>query len=144
MLGAPLSEVWGENYKPKKNKKKLKPMKPEEMESELLVSVNDKKNFENESSKRHEMLRDDRLIGDNFKPVNYSNSNIVNQTNPYGSLPKTIKDDPDYKEFLDYKNNKNNPIPSEREEIIPKIDMNYQTNELLLYIFTGFFFLNFI
>lgn len=141
MLGAPLSEVWGENYKPKKNKKKSKPMKPEEMESELLVSVNDKQNFEKESSKRNQLLKDDRLIGDSYKPVNYANSNIVTQSNPYGSLPKTIKDDPDYQEFLEYKNNKNNPRPIQREEIIPKIDMNYQMNELLLYIFTGFFFL---
>jgi hypothetical protein len=134
MLGAPLSEVWGENYKPKKKKKNknVTPMGPSEMESELLVSVNDKRN---------QLLKDDRLIGDSYKPVNYANSNIVTQSNPYGSLPKTIKDDPDYQEFLEYKNNKNNPRPIQREEIIPKIDMNYQMNELLLYIFTGFFFL---
>jgi len=143
MLGAPLSEVWGENYKPKKKKKtkSVIPMEPSEMESELLVSVNDKQNFEKESIKRNQLLKDDRLIGDSYKPVNYANSNIVSSSNPYGQIPKTLKDDPDYQEFMEYKKNKNNPRPKVVEEIIPKIDMNYQMNELLLYIFTGFFFL---
>ena len=134
MLGAPLSEVWGENYKPKKKKKNksVTPMKPSEMESELLVSVNEKSN---------DLFKNDVSIGDSYKPINYSNSNIVTPSNPYGQIPKTLKDDPDYQEFIEYKKYKNNPKPVKVEEIIPKIDMNYQMNELLLYVFTGFFFL---
>ena len=148
MLGASLSEVWGDDFKEKKKnkKKKLKPLTPAEMESELLVKDTDRVGFETDEFRRHKMLRDDRFL-DNSKPVNYTNSNIVSSMNPYGKIPEKLEDDPDYNEFLEFKRNKYNSNNSNTnnskghaEELIP-IDMNYQLNELLLYVFTGFFLL---
>jgi hypothetical protein len=146
MLGAPISEVWGDDFKVTKKEKKKKvknskPLTPEEMESELLVPDNEKQNFKTDPFKRQKMLRDDRFVNETYKPISYGNSNIVTAMNPYGQIPRTINDDPDYNEFLEYKRNKYNPKPSQNESLIPKIDMNYQMNELLLYVFTGFFLL---
>ena len=49
MLGAPISEVWGDSFKQTKKEKKKKkisqPLTPEEMESELLVSKDDRRSF---------------------------------------------------------------------------------------------------
>ena len=45
MLGASLSEVWGEDFKIKKKKKKKNitpPMSPDEMDSELLINPSEK------------------------------------------------------------------------------------------------------
>ena len=63
MLGASLSEVWGEDFtiKPKKSKKKkfkVKPLSPDEMESELLIKGEDKPRVMGDQE-RVEMLRND-------------------------------------------------------------------------------------
>ena len=99
MLGASLSEVWGDDFttKPKKVKKKkfkVKPLSPDEMESELLIKEKDKQLLMSDQQ-RVEMLRDDR-----YQNVN---PNVVTQRSPYGRIPKAIEDDPDYKEFMEFK-----------------------------------------
>ena len=145
MLGASLSEVWGEEFqsnpKKKKKKNKSKPLTPNEMDSELLVSASEKKDFQTNEFQRRKLLRDDRFIDEHYKPVYYSNSNVVTSTYPHGSVPKTIKDDPDYNEFLEFKKMKYRGDLNQKKEPILNIDTNHQLNELLLYIFTGFFLL---
>lgn len=145
MLGAPLSEVWGDSFKPtkkvKKKKKISQPLTPEEMDSELLVQDNQKNNFDIDPLKRNKMLRDDRFINESYKPISYNNSNIVSAMNPFGQIPRQLSEDSDYNEFLEYKRNKYNPRPVENKSLIPKMNLDYQMNELLLYIFTGFFLL---
>lgn len=140
MLGASLSEVWGEDFntKPKKIKKKkfkVKPLSPDEMESELLIRDNEKPTLMSDQQ-RVEMLRND------------INPNVVTQRNPYGRIPRGIEDDPDYKEFMEFKSMKNRRRFIEEQErkhtsISPasnyKTNPEEQFNELLLYVFTGFF-----
>lgn len=144
MFGAELSEVW-QDYKPKKNKKKKdKPLTPEDMDSGLL-------------EKREKSLVDERerlssLVDDRDKDYKYErvNPNVVTFEDPYGThvydkksiRPSRIEDDPDYKEFLEFKKNKNSL--KRDKPIIQKSDTsndNEQLNELILYIFTGFFLL---
>lgn len=138
MFGASLEEVWGEKKlnKSKKKKKIKQPLSPNEMESELLVDESKKREFKTNEYTRQSLLRDDRYINDTYKPVDFSNENIVSNLNPLGKTPKKLQDDPDYKEFLEFKKNKK-IIPVETQNI----DKNDQINELLLYVFTGFFFL---
>lgn len=147
MLGASLSEVWGEDFKPKKKikrkKNKLQPLTPDEMDSELLITESDKNQFKTNEYDRRKLLRDDRFLEQNYKPVNHSNSNVVTSTYPHGSAPRTLEDDPDYMEFLEFKKMKyrDQSETIKDKKSIFKIDMNHQLNELLLYIFTGFFLL---
>ena len=140
MLGAPLSEVWGEDFntKPKKSKKKkfkVKPFTPEEMESELLIKKEDKPRVMDDQE-RVLLLRQD------------VNPNVVTQRNPYGRIPRSIEDDPDYKEFMEFKSMKNRRrfIEEQERKHTPVVkEKTYhstseeQFNELLLYVFTGFF-----
>ena len=145
MFGAELSEVW-KDYRPKKKKKKDKPLTPEDMDSGLLLE------------KREKTLVDERerlssLVDDRDKDYKYErvNPNVVTFEDPYGSTlnsrivrPSRIEDDPDYKEFLEFKKNKNSL--KRDKPIIQKSDTlrdnnNEQLNELILYIFTGFFLL---
>lgn len=137
MFGAELSEVW-HDYKPKKNKKKDKPLTPDEMDKSLI---------------KDEKQRLSSLVDDRDKDYRYEriNPNVVTSENPYGSTlrrdivrPSRIEDDPDYKEFLEFKKNKNSKIekPIIKQENIRINDNNEeQLNELILYIFTGFFLL---
>lgn len=145
MFGAELSEVW-QDYRPKKKKKKDKPLTPEDMDSGLLLE------------KREKTLIDERerlssLVDDRDKDYKYErvNPNVVTFEDPYGSTlnsrtvrPSRIEDDPDYKEFLEFKKNKNSlkrdkPIIQKSDTIID--NNSDQLNELILYIFTGFFLL---
>ena len=139
MLGASLSEVWGEDFtiKPKKSKKKkfkVQPLSPDEMESELLIKGEDKPRVMGDQE-RVEMLRND------------INPNVVTQRNPYGRIPRGIEDDPDYREFMEFKSMKNRRrfIEEQERKHTPVIQKGYQStseeqfNELLLYVFTGFF-----
>jgi len=147
MIGASLSEVWGEDFKPqkkaKKKKFKNKPLSPDEMDSGLLIRQSDKPSLQNDRE-RLTLLRDDREEDYTYERIN---PNVVTSSNPYGLdrrnvrevRPSRIEDDPDYQEFLEYKRNKN----SSKREVnrVIKIDEKDQFNELLLYVFTGFFLL---
>ena len=142
MFGAELSEVW-QDYRPKKNKKKKdKPLTPEDMDSGLLLE-------KRENSLLNERERLSSLVDDRDNDYKYErvNPNIVSFEDPYGSRrnvrPSRIEDDPDYKEFLEFKKNKN--FLKRDKPMIPNSDNprynNGQLNELILYIFTGFFLL---
>lgn len=130
MIGADLSEVWSD-YKPKKKKKKIKnlPINPNHVDS-MDSNVLDEK-------ERVKLLTNDR---DRNYLYNMNNSNIVEFENPYENKVQKINridDDPDYKEFMEYKKNKS--YNSNNQKITNKIDEKEQLNELILYIFTGFF-----
>ena len=112
MFGAELSEVW-QDYKPKKNKKKKdKPLTPDDMDSGLLLEKREK-------TLVGERERLSSLVDDREKDYRYEriNPNVVTFDNPYGSRshdkksirPSRIEEDPDYKEFLEFKRNKPPP-----------------------------------
>ena len=156
MFGANLSEVW-DDYKPKKNKKKKnKPLTPDDMDSGLLLKNREKELMKDERE-RISGLVDDRETDYRYERIN---PNVVTFENPYASRfemkgrqtkkeipkPMTLEDDPDYREFLEFKRNKRNkrPILNNKPRIVSKredIHGNEQLNELILYIFTGFFLL---
>ena len=148
LVGASLSEIWGEDFnKPttktktkKKKKKKSTPLTPDEMDSELLIKDEDKRRFNTDEYQRVNSLKDeyDEIHIPRF-------SNVVTAKYPYGRIPSRIEEDPDYLEFMEYKKmkhvNKKNPTESSRLNIVQSSNENNQFNELLLYIFTGFFLL---
>ena len=164
MSGALLSEVWPDMVsKPpkvkrlKKNKvsgslplaslASLPPLSPDEMETELL---DDRPNNELDPKRRLNGMRvspytDNELqYQDTSKQVDLDfNNNIVR-----ASMVKNIKrqssehlDDPEYQEFLEFKRK------SVDKSIDKSVDKSIsgspdeQFNELLLYVFTGFFML---
>ena len=151
MLGANLSEVW-EDYKPtKKKKKKDKPLTPSDMESTLLERGGS-------GTIEDERERLSSLVDDREKDYRYEriNPNVVTFDNPYGlqrrsssnidnkkidnnPRPFRIEDDPDYREFLEFKRNKNSFKRNTVLDAKPKFQEKDQLNELILYIFTGFF-----
>ena len=135
MLGASLSEVWGEDFKvtenesikfkkPKKKKIKHKaPLTGEEMNFKLYNKLN-KEDFEDIQIPR--------------------SSNSFSNRMPYGvGKPRIIEDDPDYLEFLEFKKMKSKPkiIDNTKEGEKKAIVKERNLNDLLLYIFTGFFLL---
>ena len=163
MFGADLSEVW-QDYKPKKKKKKDKdkdkPLTPDDMDSGLLIKKRNKELIKDERE-RISGLIDDREIDYTYERIN---PNVVTFENPYASSfemkgrqtqketpkPMTLEDDPDYREFLEFKRNKRNKRPilnnkpkivSKRKDVHDSVHDNEQLNELILYIFTGFFLL---
>ncbi len=127
-----LTEVWGPEYdgkKPKKEKKKKKRnveeipiLEPSEMDKELLEEPSEKVRKMSISP----YSKDDSV----FQPMN---PNIVNYKTPEKPVVKNYQDDPEYREFLEFKKMKGN------RSTIPQT--NDQFNELLLYVFTGFFLL---
>jgi len=156
MLGASLTEVWGSDFntKPKKEKKKkykTKSLTSEEMDSELLIRDSDKPSLI-EDKERLIMLRDDRQDNDIYQRVN---PNVVTRGNPYGQraeirqeirpeIRHRIEDDPDYQEFLEFKSRNRKRLLTEDKRVSPLLDRvssDEQFNELLLYVFTGFFLL---
>tara|TARA_A100001015_G_C14773021_1_gene626054 strand:+ start:26 stop:538 length:513 start_codon:yes stop_codon:yes gene_type:complete len=156
MFGADLSEVW-QDYKPKKKKKKDRPLTPDDMDSGLLIKKRNKELLKDERE-RISGLIDDRETDYTYERIN---PNVVTFENPYGSRlemkgrevkkeipkPMTLEDDPDYREFLEFKRNKRNKrtiLDNSKPKIVYKrdnVNSNEQLNELILYIFTGFFLL---
>ena len=155
MTGALLSEVWPDMVeKPKKAKKQKKkpkmdqviqPLTPQEMETELL------EDNENEEQDPHRKLQGMRVSPYTDNEVQYQNTkrrvdlelndNIV-RPDPARAIARRkteLTEDPDYGEFLEFKKLKE----SKRRKVAPKDSMktNEQFNELLLYVFTGFFLL---
>jgi len=156
MSGALLSEVWPDMVskppKVKRLKKKKRdveeshhnPLSPDEMETELL---DDRTNNELDPMRRLQGMRvspytDNEIqYQDTSKKVDLDfNNNIVR-----ADLVKNIKrqssniddsDDSDYMEFLEFKRQKQIPKSS-----INPVSYDEQFNELLLYVFTGFFML---
>lgn len=145
MLGASLTEVWGSDFNTKSKKEKKKkykqvPLSPEEMDSGLLIKNNERPSLM-EEKERLQMLSDNRQEN-RYQRIN---PNVVTQRDPYGIVenkrPSKIEEDPDYQEFLEFKKNKHRFVELNQNKNIVSLDNNEQFNELLLYVFTGFFLL---
>lgn len=162
-----LSEVYGSDFKKEKKEKKSKKKKqpneiiePNDMDKVLLgeQTISPEVKIKNMNINPYEGT-EARLLEDQN---DMNNHNIQhNQPNQRYSdySPKSVyqrqivketsfKDDPEYKEFLEYKRKKRNQELIDEVELIEKKQRsvsNYsqkdQLNELLLYIFTGFFLL---
>lgn len=128
MTGALLSEVWPDMVKSQKKRRKRKehrelivPPDPDDMDKELL-----------DDNTNDELNPYKKLKGLNISP--YTDNEIQYQNNKKVNLKLNgdYHDDPEYQEFLNYKREKKYFNKSTNDE---------QFNELLLYIFTGFFFI---
>ena len=167
MTGALLSEVWPDMVqKPKKTKRLKKkktedplfdsPLTPDEMETELL---DDRPNPELDPNKRLKGMRvspytdDENQYQDTKKTVDLNlNNNIVRPDTTRNIVRESLADDPDYQEFLEFKRMKarqSEARQSESEKEVKSLGTRRsletsheeQFNELLLYVFTGFFLL---
>ena len=160
MTGALLSEVWPDMVqKPRKTKRLKKkktedplfdsPLTPDEMETELL---DDRPNPELDPNKRLKGMRvspytdDENQYQDTKKTVDLNlNNNIVRPDTTRNIVRESLADDPDYQEFLEFKRMK--MIKSQKSSsksnrfLGISNDTEEQFNELLLYVFTGFFLL---
>ena len=168
MTGALLSEVWPDMIqKPRKTKRLKKkktedplfdsPLTPDEMETELLE---DRPNPELDPNKRLKGMRvspytdNENQYQDNKKVVDLNlNNNIVRPDTTRNIKRESLEDDPDYQEFLEFKRMKarqsearqSEARQSEARQSEPRRSLETsheeQFNELLLYVFTGFFLL---
>jgi len=159
MSGALLSEVWPDMVqKPRKERTKkrrkenivpIMPLTPDEMESELL---DDKRYDEVDPSVKLRGMRvspytDDEIQYQNTKrTVDLDlNENIERPDERRSIRSKSFyEDDPDYQEFLQFKKMKGRMKEEEKEkDKSPEnsFSSDEQFNELLLYVFTGFFLL---
>ena len=154
MNGALLSEVWPDMVqKPKKRKLKRKknkdplmnaPLSPDEMESELLD------NIDNEELDPRRRLKGMRVSPYTDNETHYQNTkkivdlelndNIV-RSDTIREYRKSYEDDSEYQEFLEFKRMRENKRNNERKQENQLSNSNEQFNELLLYVFTGFFLL---
>lgn len=159
-----LTEVYGSDFKTKKKKKQKKTgvlkdkskeninriIEPDEMDRVLLngESVSPEVKIRNLKIDPHDETDDH--FEEYFR--NDSPSNRYEDVSSYSRNIKSFKDDPEYKEFLEYKEKKRNQllenemkmIESENYENYSKYNQysaNDKLNELMLYIFTGFFVL---
>jgi hypothetical protein len=149
MSGALLSEVWPDMVqKPKKKKSKKKsrkedplfdpPMTPDEMETELLE---DRENLELDPARRLNGMRvspytdNETQYQDTSRRVDLEfNHNIVREDMMRNIKRETLSDNPEYQEFLEFKRMKT-------PKSVGNLSTEEQFNELLLYVFTGFFLL---
>lgn len=156
MTGALLSEVWPDMVqKPRKTrrlkKKKVddplldQPLTPDEMETELL---DDRSNNELDPRRRLKGMRvspytDDEIqYQDTSKKVDLElNDNIVRPSTTRNIRKESLSDDPDYQDFLEFKRMKMRNQSSPPQHVLAQTSTEEQFNELLLYVFTGFFLL---
>jgi len=149
MTGALLSEVWPDMVqKPRKTKRLKKkkyndpllntPLESDEMETELL---DDKPNDELDPRRRLDGMRvspytdNETQYQDTSKRVDLEfNNNIVRADMMRNIKRESLSDDPEYREFLEFKRMK---TPKRTDNS----SSEEQFNELLLYVFTGFFLL---
>jgi len=148
MTGALLSEVWPDMVtKPKKSRRKKKttgdildipPLTPQEMETELLE---DNQNSEQNPERKLRGMRvspyteQEKLYQDIKRRESH---NVVEPSlQRYNRRDFDDVDDPEYREFLEFKQAKSQKERIQKTMITP----NEQFNELLLYVFTGFFLL---
>ena len=155
MSGALLSEVWPDMVQKPKKIKKLKkktgdplmnsPLEPDEMETELL---DDRQNNELDPRKRLSGMSvgpytDNETQYQNNKKVvdlDFNNNIVRSEMMRNIKRERVLSDDPDYQEFLEFKRMKMN---NQKKNSMRNIDSSSeeQFNELLLYVFTGFFLL---
>jgi hypothetical protein len=160
MSGALLSEVWPDMVqKPKKEKKRRKkedvvpimPLTPDEMESELLddTRYDDIDTRVKLRGMRVSPYTDDEIQYQNTKKtVDLDLNENIERPDERSSIRRrsSYENDPDYQEFLEFKRmkeKKGQKEKKEKKEIAPgnSFSSDEQFNELLLYVFTGFFLL---
>ncbi len=159
MTGALLSEVWPDMVqkprKPKRLKKKKDgdplmdpPMTPDEMETELL---DDRENPELDPRKRLSGMRvspytdNETQYQNNKRVVDLEFNNNIVRADMMRNIKResVLSDDPEYQEFLEFKRMKemkSNKSLSKKSQYLEN-STEEQFNELLLYVFTGFFLL---
>jgi len=155
MTGALLSEVWPDMVqKPKKTKRIKKksgdplmnpPMTPDEMETELL---DDRKNEELDPRKRLQGMRvspytdNETQYQNNKRVVDLEFNNNIVRSDMMRNIKREsiLSDDPEYQEFLEFKRMKSQKSSSKPSRYL-ETSTEEQFNELLLYVFTGFFLL---
>jgi hypothetical protein len=156
MTGALLSEVWPDMVpKPRKPKllKKKKvgdplmnpPLEPDEMETELL---DDRTNEELNPNKRLQGMRvspytdNETQYQNNKRVVDLELNNNIVRADMMRNIKResVLSDDPDYQEFLEFKKTR---MMKSKKHSVRNLDSSTeeQFNELLLYVFTGFFLL---
>ena len=161
MTGALLSEVWPDMVqKPRKTKRLKKnkiidplmnsPLEPDEMETELL---DDRENPELDPNKRIQGMRvspytdNETQYQNNKRVVDLEFNNNIVRADMMRNIKREsiLSDDPEYQEFLEFKQMKN--LKSQKSSsksnryLGSSNDTEEQFNELLLYVFTGFFLL---
>lgn len=161
MTGALLSEVWPDMVqKPRKTKRLKKkknrdplmnsPLEPDEMETELL---DDRTNEELDPNKRLQGMRvspytdNETQYQNNKRVVDLEFNNNIVRADMMRNIKREsiLSDDPEYQEFLEFKKMKN--LKSQKSSLKSNRylgssnDTEEQFNELLLYVFTGFFLL---
>jgi len=154
MSGALLSEVWPDMIvkKPRRKKKNIqqssshydKPFTLNEMETELL---DDNENIESNTKKK---LAGMRVSPYTDNEMHYQsterrvdlelNDNIV-RPDLRREYKKSYEEDEEYQEFLEFKKRKLLELNSKQDNSKQSDSKDEQFNELLLYIFTGFFLL---
>ena len=156
MSGALLSEVWPDMVQKPKKAKRLKkkkddifhpPMTPDEMETELL---GDNTNTALDPRQRlsgmgvNPYTDNEIQYQDTKKTVDLDlNDNIVRPDNTRSIKRAPYEEDPEYEEFLEFKKRRalhRVADPTSHLTVKPS-SKDDQFNELLLYIFTGFFLL---
>jgi len=153
MTGALLSEVWPDMVqKPRKTKRLRKgksndpllntPLESDEMETELL---DDKPNNELDPRRRLEGMRvspytdNETQYQDTSRRVDLEFNNNIVRADMMRNIKRsaTLGDDPEYQEFLEFKRMKS----AKSSKNLNNLSTEEQFNELLLYVFTGFFLL---
>ena len=161
MTGALLSEVWPDMVqKPKKTKRLKKkksndplmdpPLEPDEMETELL---DDRINEELDPRKRLSGMRvspytdNETQYQNNKRVVDLEFNNNIVRADMMRNIKREsiLSDDPDYQEFLEFKKMKMMKMKKNSSKSSLYLESHQgaeeQFNELLLYVFTGFFLL---
>lgn len=156
MTGALLSEVWPDMVqKPRKTKRLKKnkntdplmnpPLEPDEMETELL---DDRVNEELNPNKRLQGMRvspytdNETQYQNNKRVVDLEFNNNIVRADMMRNIKResVLSDDPEYQEFLEFKRMKSQKRSSKKSQYLES-STEEQFNELLLYVFTGFFLL---
>ena len=159
MSGALLSEVWPDMVQKPRKQKRLKkkksgdplmdpPLEPDEMETELL---DDRVNEELNPNKRLQGMRvspytdNETQYQNNKRVVDLEFNNNIVRADMMRNIKResVLSDDPEYQEFLEFKRMK--MMKSQKSSSKPSLYLESSTeeqfNELLLYVFTGFFLL---
>ena len=153
-----LSEVYNDrDLKPKKRGKKKKassdvpivPMTPQEMDTELLEDEPESLTHKMKSSpydpvsQEYQRIQPRDYIMDNthiMKPY----QRPLRRLGPHPNATVEHDDDPEYLEFLEFKKGQREALLAQRREMERESTLTStgdQFNELLLYMFTGFFLL---
>ena len=155
-----LSEIYkDEDMKPKKRGKKKKkppsnvpivPMRPQEMDTELLDDDEPESHIQQMKSSPYDPVSQEYQ---RVQPRDYimDNTNIMKpyqrplrRLGPHPNATVEHDDDPEYLEFLEFKKGRREALLAQQRDMERESTLTSsgdQFNELLLYMFTGFFLL---